>query len=92
MEHIRKYVIAYIILAFVIGVIVGALPWSKWFAKEGEEPIRDANGKPTGRYAPRNISASARMHACCSWGGGFIGSGCKYPITSSDNVSTCTIL
>lgn len=36
MEHLKKLAILYIFLALVIGIVLGALPWSKWFDKKNE--------------------------------------------------------
>jgi len=84
-----------ILLGFlIVGGLVGYF-WhnisSLWSDKT---PVLDENGKPTGKYVRSyTINGTNRaMRNCCSWGGGFIGKDCDYPITKKDTVSPCALL
>lgn len=58
MEHLKKYAILYLFLALVVGIVLGTLPWSKWFAKNEGEDCKTSDGKDGKKDATGNCVAT----------------------------------
>lgn len=83
----KKIVVAIIVIAIIAAIYMN---WDKITGSSSKKmEVKDANGKGTGRFV--NVpSSGSRGLGCCAIGSGFfIGKGCKFPITKSDNIPSC---